>query len=225
MSMNTSSLRTLIPAKDYHWLIDRRTFHTSHWSISAEIAQVFKKWNHTVALAVLTEPSLYERVLGILHWPIQLSEEAIYKQLAAHWKRVVASYQRFLTAERIKEIHQELCVATQMLDRNRGVHTLLCLGPGEERLKLEGRLGGALLLRTMAEMIRRAAEEVFEIQLPEEDEQGFGWMPKDTKKLCMALTDSLMALGGPKMNLPANLVCDMGIMCAGMLRETLNYTR
>lgn len=182
MGLNATSLRTLMPAKDYHWLIDRRTLHTNHWSISPETAQVFKKWNHTVALAVLIEPSLYERVIGVMRWPIQISEETFYQHRATHWPRVVASYQRFLTIERIKEIHQDLCLATQMLDRNRDVHTLLCLGQDKKRLKIEGRLGGALLLRTMAEMIRRAAEEIFETQLPEEDERGFGWMPQDTKK-------------------------------------------
>lgn len=182
LSLMSASFRKLHSLKGYHQLVDLLFPSISNWSTSPETAQVLKKWNHTVALAVLTEPCLYERVIGVIRGPIQLPEETLYKQIAAHWKCVETSYQRFLTIDRLKAIHQDLCVATQMLDRNRAVHTLLCLGQGEERLHLEGRLGGALLLRTMAEMIRRAAEEVYATKIPEEDERGFGWMSEGTKK-------------------------------------------
>ena len=49
------------------------------------------------------------------------------------------------------------------------------------RIELEGHLGGALLFRTMAEMLRRATEEAFDTTLREEDELGFGWMPEGVK--------------------------------------------
>ena len=69
-----------------------------------------------------------------------------------------------------------------MLDSNRWVHTLLCLGQGKFRTESEGRLGGALLLRTMAEMLRRATETSFHVTLREEDELGLGWVPENVKK-------------------------------------------
>src|SRR6266704_1375520 len=70
----------------------------------------------------------------------------------------------------------------QMFDPNRWIHTLLCLGKSELRLELEGHLGGALLLRTMAEMLRRATQEAFETTLREEDELGTGQVPESFKE-------------------------------------------
>src|SRR5260370_27407692 len=84
--------------------------------------------------------------------------------------------------ERLEEIRQELCIAAQTLDSNRWIHTLLCLGDSKLRLELEDRLGGALLLRTMAEMLRRATEKAFNTELREEYELGFVWVPKDVKE-------------------------------------------
>src|SRR5437588_3183945 len=84
--------------------------------------------------------------------------------------------------EPLEEIRQELCFDTQMLDPNRWIHTLLCLGESKPRVEAKGHLGGALLLRTMAEMLRRATEEAFDKELREEDELGTGWMPKGVKE-------------------------------------------
>lgn len=59
---------------------------------------------------------------------------------------------------------------------------MLRLAKGQPRLKLKGNLGGAVYLRTMAEVLRRQAEDVFGTQLPEEDELGFGVLPRGFKK-------------------------------------------
>jgi hypothetical protein len=83
--------------------------------------------------------------------------------------------------EQLEKIHQDLCYDTQKLDPNESIHTLLCLADSDLRMKLEGNFGGALLLRTMAEMLRRATEETFSIEMREEDELGTGWMPKGVK--------------------------------------------
>ena len=39
-----------------------------------------------------------------------------------------------------------------------------------------------MLLRTMAEVLRRATEKTFSVQLREEDERGFGWTPENVKE-------------------------------------------
>jgi len=72
--------------------------------------------------------------------------------------------------DRLKQLHYDLCHHTRILDGNTDVHTILRLGNEHLRLNLEGQLGGAMLLRTMAEVLRRATEEVFCIQLQEEDQ-------------------------------------------------------
>src|SRR5690349_16332098 len=51
------------------------------------------------------------------------------------------------------------------------------------RLELEGYLGEAVFLRTMAEMLRRVSEEAFNTELPEEDELGFGRMSQIKKTI------------------------------------------
>src|SRR5438046_1062182 len=56
------------------------------------------------------------------------------------------------------------------MDSNTNVHTILRLGGEKLRLNLEGQLGGAMLFRTMAEVLRRATEKVFALQLLEEEE-------------------------------------------------------
>ena len=58
---------------------------------------------------------------------------------------------------------------------------MLAVGDGDIRVKLEGRLGGATYLRTMAEILRRAMEEVQNEKLREEDQLGFGWAPPYAK--------------------------------------------
>jgi len=57
------------------------------------------------------------------------------------------------------------------------VHVLLRLMSRHERLKLRSALGGCMQFLCMAEIIRRAAEDALDQNLPEEDELGFGsWM-------------------------------------------------
>jgi hypothetical protein len=145
-------------------------------------------WNDVASLAIVTEPCFYERIFHSIHtslsnipdldnWVMQIQQE-----IAEYWKQHVQKLYQRIGKDRLEEIRQELCVATQMLDRNRWVHTTLCLGQGKFRTESEGRLGGALLLRTMAEMLRRATEETYAVTLREEDELGFGWMPENVKK-------------------------------------------
>jgi hypothetical protein len=69
-----------------------------------------------------------------------------------------------------------------MLDPNKRLHIVIRLMQAEERLKLKGRVGGCTLLLTMAEMLRVVAEEMFDMQLPEEDEKGFGMARSNAKK-------------------------------------------
>jgi hypothetical protein len=113
---------------------------------------------------------------------IDESKRQIEQEIVEYREQDVLKLYQGIGKDRLEEIRQELCVATQMLDSNRWVHTLLCLGQGKFRIETEGRLGGALMLRTMAEMLRRATEAAFNVTLREEDELGFGWVPENVKK-------------------------------------------
>jgi len=77
-----------------------------------------------------------------------------------------------LGVQRVREIGYEFNVAAQFIDKNVELHTLLRMGYDNDRVELVGTLGAAILMRSVAEMIRRLAEEVFDTKLPEEDETG-----------------------------------------------------
>ena len=158
-------------------------------------------WNDVVSLLVATEPCFYERIFQHLHfnlfhtrptvrrWApdddsdtiINAGFEELRAEIERHTKDVVTHYHS-IDIKRLEQLHQDLCVQTQLLDKNRTVHTILRLGKSKLRLELEGQLGGAMLLRTMAEMLRRATEKAFAIQLREEDERGYGLVPENVKE-------------------------------------------
>ena len=94
-----------------------------------------------------------------------------------------ALYYEQIGQEKIEKARQEICITAEMLDPNKTVHNILRLTSGEARINnVKGRLGGSLVLLTMAEMLRRAEEEVFNVRLPEEDELGFGIVFRDTRR-------------------------------------------
>ena len=145
-------------------------------------------WNDVASLVILTEPCFYERIFHTLKvsltalnsiddWIMQIRQE-----IDEYWEGYVQKLIERIGVNRLEEIRQELSFVTQMLDRNRWIQTLICLGTSKLRLELEGNLGGALILRTMAEMLRRATEKAFDKLLKEEDQLGFGWVPEGVKE-------------------------------------------
>jgi hypothetical protein len=148
------------------------------WSHSERFIPQVEKWNDSVSLAVIAEPCAYGRIIHSLSMNMSIyyqgGWETLYRLIDEHQQDVVQVY-KMIGIEHLKEVHQEFCFATQMLDPNEAIHTLICLGRGDLRLKLEGHLGGAIFLRTMSEILRRVTEETFEQLLQEEDECGPGW--------------------------------------------------
>jgi hypothetical protein len=150
------------------------------WAHSNQAIDQVGKWDDSASIAVIAEPCIYGRIFHVLRMEMPASYEngwdTFYQLMDEHRKSVAELYQK-IGIDRLKAIHQDLCYATQTLDPNEEIHTLLCLGQGDLRLKLEGRLGGAIFLRTMAEIVRRASEDAFGQLLQEEDECGIGWTP------------------------------------------------
>ncbi len=155
-------------------------------------------WNDLASLLVATEPCFYEYIFQHIHGSLSQSrpiprqwlpaEEtdtitnsffpALRAEIKQHWIEVAKHY-RTLEVHRLKQLHQDLIHQANMLDKNTDVHTILRLANNRLRLALEGQLGGAMLLLTMAEVLRRATEEVFSIQLQEEDQ----WRDEAKEKL------------------------------------------
>lgn len=159
---------------------------------SSEFARGLERMNDRVALAVATEPLYYGRVFGVTtlaprYGPTELGlDPYVYREmeheeldrrgselyeeyLEAHRREVHEAYRR-AGLERVEEERKRLCQVSETLDPNTDLQTLLRITRGVGRLEIGGTTGGALLTRTMAEMLRRAAEDVFSTALAEEDE-------------------------------------------------------
>ncbi len=186
LGLNSSRMQ-MFYQEGYQRILDYGLSMFNNWSRSEQFRSSIKLWNDTASIAIITEPCAYLRIFHFIRyspWDVtnfQAGAEEIYRHIDEYWNSMNELYHQ-IGMERLEEIRQELCIAAQTLDSNRWIHTLLCLGDSKLRLELEDRLGGALLLRTMAEMLRRATEKAFNTELREEDELGFGWVPKDVKE-------------------------------------------
>lgn len=187
IELNASAMQIFLQ-DNYPRLLEICLTMFNNFSRSDNFITSINKWNDVASLAIVTEPCMYEQVFHTIRYSlshelgIDESMRQIQQEISEFWKQDILKLYQDIGKDRLEEIRQELCVATQMLDANRWVHTLLCLGQEKFRIETEGRLGGALLLRTMAEMLRRATEKAFNITLREEDELGFGWVPENVKK-------------------------------------------
>jgi hypothetical protein len=171
----------------YTRLLEWNLSSFNHWSVSEQFVSRIKLWNDTASLCIVTEPCTYMHIFHYIRYdPSEVEDhqagaEEIEQHIARYWNGVNDLYHQIGTA-RLEELRVELCIDTQMLDSNRWIHTMVCLGDSDLRLKLQGHLGGALILRTMAETVRRATEKAFNTMLREEDERGFGMVPENVKK-------------------------------------------
>lgn len=187
LGLNISKMQMLYQ-EGFSRVLDWSLSSFNRWSETEQFTESIRKWNDVASLCILTEPCLYGRIFHSIHFsPYDVENyktgiEEIRQHIADYWDTNVRKLFHKLGSERLEEIRRDLCFDTQMLDKNRWVHTLLCLGDSKLRLELEGHLGGALFLRTMAEILRRATEEVFEKELREEDELGTGSVPYNFKK-------------------------------------------
>jgi hypothetical protein len=187
IKLNASSMQIFLQ-ENYPRLLEISLTLFNNFSHSENFITSINKWNDIASLAIVTEPCMYKQIFHTLRYSLshtvsfEESKRQIEEEIAEYWEQDVQKIYQEIGKDQLEELRQELCVATQMLDTNRWVHTLLCLGQGEFRMETEGGLGGALVLRTMAEMLRRATEKALNETLREEDELGFGWVPMNVKK-------------------------------------------
>ncbi len=128
-------------------------------------------WSAVAELAIAAEPCASPRITG---WISHQSDETIlsHRRRVARYGKVLSRQFIRIGRERLENVRKELCWHEERVDANRNLHTLIRLSMRSNRLKPQGRLGGAVLLRVMAESIRRVSEEALEVELPEEDEVG-----------------------------------------------------
>jgi hypothetical protein len=158
--------------------------------------------NDVAALAIATEPCVYERMFGHRRVPglepedlgigvdeyRALGSEARWERIRGFQERAIQEHRRELAhhyrdagVEQLEEVRGRLCVDSERLYKDKDVVNLLRLARGRVPLGIEGDVGAALFVRIMAETLRRFSEEVFGEELPEEDELGFGLMARNVK--------------------------------------------
>ena len=158
--------------------------------------------NDVAALAIATEPCVYERMFGRRRVPglepedLGISVDEYFAVDAdGRWERArgfqdkgieqhgreLARHYRDAGVERLEGVRERLCIDAERLYKDKDVLNLLRLARGRIPLDIEGDVGAALFFRIMAETLRRFSEEVFGEELPEEDELGFGLMARNVK--------------------------------------------
>ena len=178
---NIHTKQYFLHASGYHKLIDFWIDEFDKWSSNPRFGETLQYWEMITELVVATEPYLYPRLFGRIRGDIVSMQSGMdnwrtvqRNRINEHWTELKMYYKN-VAVDELEEARQRLCIAAETLDPNKTVHTILRLTQGEKRINnIKGSLGGSMLLLTMAEMMRRASEEVFGIELPEEDEKGFG---------------------------------------------------
>lgn len=138
-------------------------------------------WHDITELAIVTEPCVYERIFNVITHQYNISFSKFNRLRNDIWRNIRPLYAK-MTTETINSYRGELCIQAERLNNNKDLNTLIRMVKSEERLKYRGAIGGAIYLHTMAETLRRGFERATRKRLKEEDELGFGSMPKNLKK-------------------------------------------
>lgn len=172
MQLNISQYQIMNPVK-YPELLDIQIKAFQAWTLSDSATEQINRWDEIARLAIITEPCYYPEVIGTFTWPYPFTQEEQFGKIQSLKIALKEEYLE-IGLQPIKDIVGELCTSADMIEPNKNVHSLMRFIKGKRRQQLTGNLGAALLLKAMAEIIRRMAEETFAVQLPEEDEVGIG---------------------------------------------------
>ncbi|MBI4480474.1 MAG: hypothetical protein HY651_10670 [Acidobacteria bacterium] len=129
----------------------------------------FIRANGIASLAIAAEPCMYPRIFHFRR--CRTMDEATHlKHVSEHWNRIENIYKE-IGEKPLKEVWGLLGWYSSSLEPNRELHEKLRLASNEVREnKLRGPLAGAVYLKTIAEVIRRAAETALQTEWPEEGE-------------------------------------------------------
>ncbi len=188
LKLNFSRTQILTNPKGLNSLVDGHIKFFQEWTSSKNFREQFQEINDNTDLAVSCEPYTFQKVFGfhtiqIRHYDNpELSNQEYYekvKEYSNDHKKILET----IGLEQIKKAHSEFCIEAQSIDGNIDIHRTLRFSEKDFRLKkIKGKLGGAMYILAMAEMIRRAAENNFNIELPEEDEIGFYFGVRQSKE-------------------------------------------
>ncbi len=162
---------------------ERQIEQFDRWTATQEFCDRFDFWNKIAETAITLEPASYYWVFHSVHWRFPDDQESIVKKLENYENELNKVLAEFEVLD-LEEARKELCVSAEMLDDNKILHVLLRLTSWHKKQSLKGDIGASLLFLSMAEIIRRSVEKAHDIELPEEDELGFGqWFHGARKSL------------------------------------------
>lgn len=145
-------------------------------------AEGVRQNNEIAELAIACEPCAYRTLFGVVKRSVFFDEDE-FKRLAEQHTEELQTLVKALGVEKMEEARKRLHRYATLLDDNQFVQNILRLTSGERRLeRTRGELGGAMLLRTMAEILRRFTEATFDVRLPEEDDLDHGQRAIEIKK-------------------------------------------
>ena len=134
-----------------------------------------KIWNYIIDLSVLLEP---------LYWPIVTNRvskygfinESEYKNALDRYRKKIFELVKTLDATAWERHHEKLRTDASFIDENHSLYLLLRSSSWSRRGKLTGDISSALWIRQIAEIIRRAFEDVHDTLWLEEDHAFGQWM-------------------------------------------------
>lgn len=173
-------LQFLIDARGARRILDVHRERIRVITSGKDFLEGLERLSAIVDTAVAIEPFALPNMRGSMRLSAD-SLEAHQRMLRAYWR---AAKHRLvhLGVKSLEGMHREVCIQSELVDHNRSHWTVIRLMSDSHRQRLRGSLACAVLLRSMAEVLRRGAESAFATMLPEEDEVGFGHYFPGTKE-------------------------------------------
>ncbi|MFA5824043.1 MAG: hypothetical protein WC853_13375 [Thermodesulfovibrionales bacterium] len=141
-----------------------------------QIGERARHWDGVANLAILLEPIYWPRITSRFSRPGGM-EESEHKALLDKYRQKVLPLVGSIDPALWHRVHESLRVDAAFMDGNDGLYLMLRLCNWSRREKLKGSIAGALWLRHIAEVIRRAFEETTTERWPEEDVAFGMWRP------------------------------------------------
>lgn len=182
LGLSISTLQPLYSTRGLSRLARQWLTFLRQWSAESGTDLRVRSWNALADLAVAAEPCAYPEIFHTYRVPWPTSEAEFRQRLAAYRAIVHPTFEQ-IGETTILGLLEGLGIDLRLLDANHEIHRLLRLTQGDARLKLEGQFGGAMLLLTMMESLRRVYERASGAELPEEDELSGGFFPGAKERL------------------------------------------
>jgi|TARA_R110001583_G_scaffold158357_1_gene310324 hypothetical protein len=140
------------------------------------ISNKFEKANIVATLAILLEPIYWPIITSRVSYPVFTTSEE-YEVKLANYREKALSLVAELDPKEWSKHHEQLRFQAAQMDDNSDLYILLRLSPWVKIERTTGKIGGALWLRLIAEVLRRAFRDVHHVNWPEEDQTFGQWYP------------------------------------------------